>query len=148
VVPVSSWSAAVFDQQAEQNQAGLELLLGIAIAYSAIGIASTFLMSATGRRSELALLHKTGAVRRQIVWFVAAESLVLTFIAIAASAVVSGLVLAGVGVAFAGGTGAVPITLPWALIGAILAGCVIIALTASAVPAWIQLQPRAPLRQP
>ena len=38
VVPVSAWSAAVTDKQAEQNQVGLELLLGIAIAYSAIGI--------------------------------------------------------------------------------------------------------------
>lgn len=68
----------------------MELLLGIAIAYSAIGIASTFLMSAGSRKSELALLHKNGAIRRQIVWFVVAESLVLTLIGIAASAVVSG----------------------------------------------------------
>ena len=93
VVPISGWSAAVSDQQAKQNLVGLELLLGIAIAYSAIGIANTFLMSTGGRRSELALLHKTGAIRRQVVWIIAAESMVLTLIGIAASAVVSGLVL-------------------------------------------------------
>ena len=94
-MPVSAWTAAVSDQQAKQNQVGLELLLGIAIAYSAIGIASTFGMSAGGRRSELALLHKTGAIRRQVVWFITAESLVLTLAGITASAVVSGLVLGG-----------------------------------------------------
>ena len=142
VVPVSSWSAAVSDQQAEQNQVGLELLLGIAIAYSAIGIASTFLMSAGGRRSELALLHKTGAIRRQIVWFIAAESLVLTLIGIILSAIVSGLILGGLYAAIAGEIGSAAIILPWSLVGVILAGCVIIAVLTSTLPAWFQLRPR------
>ena len=142
VVPASAWSAAVSDQQAEQNQVGLELLLGIAIAYSAIGIASTFGMSAGGRRSELALLHKTGAIRRQVVWFTAAEALVLTLIGIAASAVVSGLVLGGLWAALAGEAGAVSLVLPWPLVGAILAGCVAIAMLTSALPAWFQFRPR------
>ena len=142
VVAASAWSAAVSDQQAKQNQVGLELLLGIAVAYSAIGIASTFGMAAGGRRSELALLHKTGAIRRQVVWFIAAESLVLTLIGIAASAVVSGLVLGGLWAALAGEVGAVSLVLPWPLAGAILAGCVAIAMLTSAVPAWFQFRPR------
>jgi putative ABC transport system permease protein len=134
-VPVSAWSAAVSDQQAKQNQVGLELLLGIAIAYSAIGIASTLLMSTSGRRSELALLHKTGATRRQIVWFIAAESLVLTLLGIVLSAVVSCLVLGCLSLALAGEVGSVSIVLPWPLVGAILAGCVLIAVLASTLPA-------------
>jgi putative ABC transport system permease protein len=142
VVPVSGWSAAVSDQQAEQNRVGLELLLGIAIAYSAIGIASTFLMSAGGRRSELALLHKTGAIRRQIVWIVAAESLVLTLTGIVLSAVISGLVLAGIYLALTGEAGSISIMLPWPLVGAIIAGCVVIAILTSTLPAWFQLRPR------
>lgn len=142
VVPVSGWSAAVSDQQAEQNQVGLELLLGIAVAYSAIGLASTFLMSAGGRRSELALLHKTGAVRRQIVWFLAAESAVLTLIGIASSAVVSTLILGSLALALAGEGGSVSISVPWPVLGAILAGCTVTALLASALPAWFQLRPR------
>jgi len=142
VVPASRWSAAVSDQQAEQNQVGLELLLGIAIAYSAIAVASTFLMSAGGRRSELELLHKTGAVRRQIVWIVAAESLVLTLTGIALSALVSGLILGGLYLALTGEVGSVSIILPWPLIGAILAGCVAIAIITSTLPAWFQLRPR------
>jgi putative ABC transport system permease protein len=142
VVPVSGWTAAVSDQQAKQNRVGLELLLGIAVAYCAIGIASTFLMSVGGRRSDLALLHKTGAIRRQIVWFITAESLVLTMVAIALSAIVSGLVLGGLRGALASGAGSVPIILPWPLVGAILAGCVVIAVLTSALPAWFQLLPR------
>jgi len=142
VVPVSSWSAAVSDQQAKQNQVGLELLLGIAIAYSLIGIANTFLMSTGGRRSELTLLHKTGAIRRQIVWIIAAESLVLTLIGIVLSAVVSSLVLGGLYVAVTGEIGSVSIILPWPLVGAILAGCVVIAVLTSTLPAWFQFRPR------
>jgi putative ABC transport system permease protein len=140
IVPISSWSAAVSDQQAEQNQVGLELLLGIAIAYSAIAIASTFLMSTGGRRSELALLHKTGAIRRQIVWFIAAESLALTLTGIILSAVVSGLVLGSLYEAFTSEVGFVSIILPWPLVGAILAGCVVIAILTSTLPAWFQLR--------
>ncbi|HEX3513940.1 MAG TPA: ABC transporter permease, partial [Trebonia sp.] len=146
VVPVSAWSAAVNDQQAKQNQVGLELLLGIAIAYSAIGIASTLLMSASGRRSELALLHKTGATRRQIVWFIAAESLVLTLLGIVLSAVVFGLVLGCLYLALAGEVGSVSVVLPWPLVGAVLAGCVLIAVLTSTLPTWFQLRPRPGLR--
>ena len=140
--PVAGWSAAVSDQQAEQNRVGLELLLGIAIAYSVIGIASTFLMSAGGRRSELGLLHKTGAIRRQIVWIVAAESLVLTLTGIVLAAVVSGLVLVGLYVALTGEADSVSLILPWPLVGAVLAGCVVIAILTSTLPAWFQLRPR------
>lgn len=141
VVPISRWSAAVSNQQAQQNEVGLELLLGIAIAYSAIGIANTFLMSTGGRRSEPALLHMTGAIRRQIVWIVAAESLVLTLIGIVLSAVVSGLVLGALYAALTGEIGSVSIILPWPLVGAILGGCVVIAVLTSALPAWFQVRP-------
>ena len=135
VVPASRWSAAVSDQQNEQNQVGLELLLGIAIAYSAIGIASTSLMSTSGRRGELALLRLTGATRRQIAWIIAAESLALTFAAVAASAAISGLVLGGLWVAFARAAGFTPIVLPWPLIAMITGAAALIGVVASTLPA-------------
>ncbi|HEY1818769.1 MAG TPA: FtsX-like permease family protein [Trebonia sp.] len=143
VVPVSGWSAAVSNQQAQQNQVGLELLLGITIAFSAIGIASTFLMSAGGRRSELTLLRKTGALRRQIAWFTAAESLVLTLTGIVLAAVVSGLILGTLYAALTREVGSsVAVILPWPLVGWILAGCLAIAALTSTLPAWFQLRPR------
>jgi putative ABC transport system permease protein len=134
VVPASRWSAAVSDQQNAQNQVGLELLLGIAIAYSAIGIASTSLMSTSGRRAELALLRLTGATRRQIAWIITAESLALTFAAVAVSAAVSGLVLGGLWVAFARAAGATPIAVPWLLIGVITGASALIGVVASTLP--------------
>ena len=134
VVPASRWSAAVSDQQNAQNQVGLELLLGIAIAYSAIGIASTSLMSTSGRRPELALLRLSGATRRQIAWIISAESLALTFAAVAVSAAISGLVLGGLWVAFARAAGSTPIAVPWLLIAVITGACALIGVVASALP--------------
>ena len=144
VVPASRWSAVASDQQDEQNQVGLELLLGIAIAYCAIGIASTSLMSASGRRGELALLRLTGATRRQIAWIVAAESLALTFAAVAVSAAISGLVLGGLWVAFARAAGFTPIVLPWPLIGMITGASALIGVVASTLPViiWPAGRPR------
>lgn len=136
VVPAARWSAAVSDQQTEQNQTGLELLLGIAIAYSAIGIASTSAMSTSGRRSELRLLHLTGATRGQIGWIVAAESLALTIAGIAASAVVSALALAGLWAAVFHAAGFTPIVLPWPSIGAIAGASAIIGAAASTLPVF------------
>ena len=134
VVPGSRWSAAVSDQQSEQNQVGLELLLGIAIAYSAIGIASTSLMSTSGRRPELALLRLTGATRRQIAWIISAESLALTFAAVACSAASSGLVLGGLWVAFARAAGFTPIVVPWPLVAIITGASALIGVVASTLP--------------
>jgi putative ABC transport system permease protein len=137
VVPASRWSAAVSDQQAEQNQVGLELLLGIAIAYSAIGIASTSLMSTSGRRPELALLRLTGATRRQIAWIISAESLALTCAAVAASAAISGLVLGGLWVAFARAAGFTPIVVPWPLVAIITGASALIGVVASTLPVLV-----------
>jgi putative ABC transport system permease protein len=142
VVPASRWSAAVSDQQNEQNQVGLELLLGIAIAYSAIGIASTSLMSTSGRRGELALLRLTGATRRQLAWIIAAESLALTFVAVVASAAISGLVLGGLWVAFARAAGSTPIVLPWPLIAMITGASALIGVVASTLPVVGSTRPR------
>ena len=94
-------------------------------------------------QAELALLHKTGAIRRQVVWFIAAESLVLTLIGIVLSAVVSCLALGGLYMALAGETGSVSIILPLPLVGAILAGCMFIAVLTSTLPAWYSSGPGA-----
>jgi hypothetical protein len=44
--------------------------------------------------------------------------------------------------ALTGETGSVSIILPWPLVGEILAGCMVIAILTSTLPAWIQLLPR------
>jgi putative ABC transport system permease protein len=88
----------------------------------------------SGRRPELALLRLTGATRRQIVWIIAAESLVLTIAAVAASAAISGLVLGGLWVAFAHAAGFTPIAVPWLLIAIITGASALIGVVGSTLP--------------
>ena len=52
------------------------LVLGIALAYSLIAIANTMVMASAGRRRELAALNLAGVTGRQILGYVAAESLI------------------------------------------------------------------------
>lgn len=137
MVPTTKWTAAVVDRQAQQNQLALELLLGIAIAYGAIGIANTFLLSTSGRRSELRLLNLSGATRRQIVWVVGSEALLLTLVGIILSALVSAVVLGVIYGTLTQAVGSTPLVLPWSLLGGIIGACALIAVLTSAVPAWV-----------
>lgn len=138
VVPTSRWSASVTDQQTEQNEAGLEVLLGIAIAYSAIGIANAFLLSTSGRKRELRTLHLAGATWGQITRFVAGESLTLTLAGTVLSSGAAGLLLGGLTAAFLS-QAPTPLSLPWTQLGLIVAGTTLIAVTAAALPAMLQM---------
>jgi len=138
IVPMSRWSASVTDQQTEQNQVGLEVLLGIAIAYSAIGIANAFLMSTSGRKHELRALHLAGATWGQITRVVAVGSLTLTVVGMALSAGAAGLLLAGLTAAFRR-QAPTPLSLPWTMLGLIVAGSTLIAVTAAVLPAVHQV---------
>jgi putative ABC transport system permease protein len=138
VVPISRWSASVTDQQTEQNEVGLEVLLGIAIAYSAIGIANAFLMSTSGRKRELRALHLAGATWGQIARIVAAESLTVTLAGTVLSAGAAGLLLGGLTAALLR-QAPTPLSVPWMLLGLIVAGSTLIAVTAAVLPAMLQM---------
>jgi putative ABC transport system permease protein len=116
-------------------------LVGIAIAYSAIGIASTFVLSTRGRAAEWALLRLAGATRKQITGIIVAEALVLTLLGIAAAAVVSAVVLGALPVALARAGAATPLVLPWPLIAGVTGGAVLISAATSAIPGWLQFRP-------
>jgi len=143
VVPIATWTAVVGDQQAAQNRVGLIVLVGIAIAYSAIGIAGTFVMSTRGRAPEWALLRLTGATRNQITGIIIAEALVLTLIGIALSAAVSAVVLGALPVALARAGAATPLILPWPLLAAVAGGAALIGVLSSAIPGWLQFRSAA-----
>ena len=130
-VPTANWTAAVADRQTEQTRLGLDVLLGIAVVYSALGIANTFLMSVIGRRRELALLRLSGATMRQIIGVTAAESLLLAAIATILAGGVTGLLLAGLHIAYGWGS---PIVVPWTTTAAIAGGGALIAVLAAALP--------------
>ena len=136
IVPAARWSAIVSDRQAQQTRLGLIVLLGIAIAYSGIGAANTFLLSVGGRKRELALLRLAGASRHQALRVVTGESLLLALASIVLAAGVSAFLLGGLDTAFSGLAGTPPVASPWAFTGAIAAGGILTALAFSALPAW------------
>jgi len=140
IVPAAGWSAAVSDEQAAQNRAGMVILVGIAVLYCAIGIASTFFMSARGRRSEWALLNLSGATGHQVIGVIAAEALTLTLVGIAVAALAAAVVLGLEAVALAG---AAPVVVPWTLLAAISGGTVVIGVAAAILPACRQFRSAA-----
>jgi putative ABC transport system permease protein len=135
IVRAAGWSAAVSDEQAAQNRAGLVILVGIAVLYCAIGIAGTFLMSTSGRRSEWTLLRLSGATRRQVIRFIVAEALALTLTGIAVAAVTSAVVLGLDAIALARAGGAAPVVVPWTMLAAITSATVLIGIVAAILPA-------------
>jgi len=147
IVPAAGWSATVSDEQAAQNRAGLVILVGIAVLYCAIGIASTFLVSTRGRASEWALLNLSGATRRQVIRVIAAEAVALILIGIVVAAVTSAVVLGLDAIALLRAAGAAPVVVPWTLLAAITGGTVLIGVVAAILhPGRPGLT--LPLRQP
>ncbi|TDD94827.1 ABC transporter permease [Actinomadura rubrisoli] len=119
----------------ESSRTTTFLVLGIALIYSLVAVANTMVMASTGRRRELAALHLAGATRRQILWWVAAESA----IAVALGAIVAcfaGLsVLLVQGIAIHSLIGSFPVTIPWLSTGAVILACAGIGVLAATIAA-------------
>jgi putative ABC transport system permease protein len=126
----------VSDSQAEQTRLTLLVLLGVAIAYSAVGIVSTCLIAAAGRRREFALLRLAGATPRQILRIVSGESLLLALAGTGLAAGVSAVIVGGLHIAYSSLTGAAPVRLPWLLLSGVAAGAVFTAVAASALTTY------------
>ncbi|MEV5704715.1 FtsX-like permease family protein [Actinoallomurus sp. NPDC052274] len=141
-VPTGRWTAVARDRQGRQTELGLVVLLGVAIAYSALAIANTFLTSVAGRGREFALLRLTGATRRQILAMAAGEALLLTAVGGVLAAVASALLLAVVGAALGRLVGTPVIAVPWSTMGLIVAGSALLAVLASVAPAGLRLRAR------
>ncbi|WP_252847177.1 FtsX-like permease family protein [Actinoallomurus purpureus] len=141
-VPTARWTAAVGDRQQRQTELGLVVLLGVAIAYSALAIATTSLTSISGRDREFTVLRLSGATRRQVLSMVTGESLLLVTTGVALAAAVSALLLAAMGLALGRLVGSPVLVVPWSALGMIAGGSTLIALLASVVTAGLRLRRR------
>ncbi|MFC0223080.1 FtsX-like permease family protein, partial [Nocardioides zeicaulis] len=75
VVEASTWTAAASSPDAAGQRLSTVLLL-LLLSFVALGAANALVLSVRNRREELALLHRTGATRRQLVRMLATEALV------------------------------------------------------------------------
>ncbi|MER7820203.1 FtsX-like permease family protein, partial [Streptomyces sp. NPDC096153] len=129
-----AWAAATHPRTGPQVRLGLFVVLGIALVYTAIALAGTLVMVNSVRAGELRTLRLAGATRAQGVAVVAGESLLAVGIGALLGAAVTAVNLAGLAAALAALSAPVTPDLPWTVLGASVAACALIAVTAGIAP--------------
>ncbi|MFD9305584.1 FtsX-like permease family protein [Streptomyces sp. NPDC060048] len=113
----------------------VELVLGIALVYTAIALANTLLMATSDRAGELRLLRLAGATRSQVLTMTTAESLLTVAVGALLGAAVTALNLAGMRAALAVLGVDSPIAVPWLPMAAVAAVCTTLAVLCTLLPA-------------
>jgi putative ABC transport system permease protein len=124
------------------NHLAVLILLGISLLYTAIAIANTLVMTIGDRAGELAVLRLSGATRPQVLRMLATEAGLITFGGTVLAAVVTAVTVLSVHSGLVGLAPSVPFAIPWRVAGSIAAGCLLIALAATLLPAALALRRR------
>jgi putative ABC transport system permease protein len=136
VVSVEGWAG---EQDAQDNRVAwtlVLLLMGVSAGYGALALVNTLLMAAGGRAADFRLLRRAGATPRQIGQAAAGEATLVVTIGAALAAAISVPTLLGIRAGLSEEMGTrVPLVVPWGALAAILAGILILAVVAAAVPA-------------
>lgn len=143
ILTKAQWVTATAPRTDRTTRIGLELVLGIALLYTAIALANTLVMATSDRIRELAVLRLAGAAPRQLLRLVAAEALLVVAVGTVLGSAVTALNLLGVWAALlALAVPAPTIAVPWALLGATAGICAVLAVVSAVVPAGIALRTR------
>ncbi|MEQ4302075.1 ABC transporter permease [Plantactinospora sp. B6F1] len=117
------------------------ILIGVSAGYTSIALANTLLMATAHRAGELLVLLRSGATRRQVLGTVAAETGLVLTIGTALGLLVPLVALLAIRSALSEQFGVpVELVIPGSTIGPVLAGCVVLALAASVLPARLLLR--------
>jgi putative ABC transport system permease protein len=142
VMPTARYLDAVVSQQQTQNRQATLVILGIALIYCIIAIANTLVMAASGRKREIAALSMAGTTHRQALRFITAEAGLVVLIGAILAAGATAAVVAGQRAALTRFATAVPISIPWFVIGEITGACCVVAVAVSLLSGWRVLQGR------
>jgi putative ABC transport system permease protein len=135
VTSAADWVDGATAKGNSASRAGLWVLLGIALVYSGLSVASTLAMANRGRRDEFRMLRLAGATSGQILKIVAADSLTIVLLGMVLAAAATACTLAGIAGALARLGAPVTLTIPWAPVGATTAACALVAVVASVLSA-------------
>lgn len=134
------YGAAAFDRESwlERSAADSEregrilvlVLLGMALLYTGIAIANTLVMAAEQRASGVLLLRRLGATGGQVLRSVLWETLTVVVVGGILGIAAAGVTVLGMSRALDGAGGA-SFPVPWAEMGGVLGGCLLIAMIAS-----------------
>ncbi|MFG7940392.1 ABC transporter permease [Streptomyces cacaoi] len=128
-------------RSAEQEGRVLVLvLLGLALIYTGIAIANTLVMAAEQRAAGVLLLRRLGATGGQVVRSVLWETLTVVAVGGVLGLAAAGVTVLGMGRALTDAGGGASFPVPWAEMGGVLGGCLLVAVTASLVPTVLQLR--------
>ncbi|MEU0139203.1 FtsX-like permease family protein [Streptomyces albidoflavus] len=143
------YGAAAFDRESwlERSAADSEregrilvlVLLGMALLYTGIAIANTLVMAAEQRASGVLLLRRLGATGGQVLRSVLWETLTVVVVGGILGIAAAGVTVLGMSRALDGAGGA-SFPVPWAEMGGVLGGCLLIAMIASLIPTVLQLR--------
>jgi putative ABC transport system permease protein len=134
---------AVLDAEGDRlNTLATVALLGMALLYTAIGIANTLLMATGGRAREVAVLRLAGATPGQVLRMIGAEAVLVTALGAVLAVVAVVPAVAGLALALGGRNPQVQLVVPWWPVAAIAAACLAVALAASLVPAAVLVRRR------
>jgi putative ABC transport system permease protein len=125
------WSAGESGRQGAASRLGLFVVLGILLAFLAVTIVNTGLISASQRTAEQATLRLVGATTRQIRRYVVGESLLVVTVGVVLAAATTAVSLAGLWSALARVAGPIPVDLPWQSLAAVVAGCAVLSVLAA-----------------
>lgn len=137
------WIRATHPESSRTTRHGLHLVLGIALLCTTLALVNTVIMATSDRAPELAALRLAGATRAQTLRLVAAEALAVVAVGGLLGLLVALLNLLGMRGALALLEVPAPVRLPWPALGAILAACAALAVTASVTSAALTLRRRA-----
>jgi putative ABC transport system permease protein len=124
------------------------LLIGVSVGYGALAVANTLFMATARRAPDYRLLRLAGATPRQVLIAVAGESAVVVAVGATLGGTAAILALWGSTAGLRAQTGnAVPLTVPWPTAAIAVSTCLLLALTASVLPARARLTRFEPIEE-
>jgi len=140
----ASYLSASDAQSNRDNNLALIAVLGLALVYTGIAIANTLVMATASRNRELAALRLSGAAPGQVLRMIGVEALLVSGIGALFAAGVTAVTVIGLQHGLAPLAPSVRLVVPWLPLGGIALACLVIALLASLIPAFLALR-RPPL---
>ncbi|MBY8871763.1 ABC transporter permease [Micromonospora sp. PLK6-60] len=136
VVDAASWARQADAEEDRLVWIFTVLLVGVSAGYGAVAVAGTLLMATARRAADLRQLRLVGATRRQVLLTVATESVLVVAVGALLGGVVAWLALQGSMGALREQAGApVALVVPWPVVSAVVAACLLLALAATVLPA-------------
>ncbi|MBT2510056.1 ABC transporter permease [Streptomyces sp. ISL-98] len=142
VATKEEWLEAAYPLVSRQMKVDIIVVLGIALIYTGIALANVLVMATSDRVRDLAVLRLAGATKRQVLWLITTETLVVVGVGAVLGLAVTVLNLLGIWGALGVLTIWSPIVIPWSTIGLIVAACATLAVVSAVLPALFAMRTR------